>query len=181
MAQADFVDWLRETFSVDDEGFDDCLVDDQKLTAAFPVSQSQQMLPDTAMLIQQMQKPLTHDDIPNLADGMVDRDDEEQEHGESPRQKPASNSANQRPKNTKRYKSQAQKDAHKRYRERKRASVSDCCRRRCLGSCICLLRPCETLAQAAACLLLQYAGMMNVSKSPWLFAIPATSSAAADT
>lgn len=124
MAQDGFVDWLRDTFSADAGGFDDVFVDDQKMAVALPLQQTQQLLPDTAVLIQQMQTSLTQDDIPELADIMAGQELDAIQLTVSYSKAASAKAGSQRPKNTKRYKSLAQKEAHKRYRERKRASVS---------------------------------------------------------
>lgn len=122
-----FVEWLRETF-VDEEQEDDLLVDQpSSLLMGRQWGTQTVVFPDTQQLVQQMQapvelacQPLTPDAGDASAQHSRDTAQEPQEHGS--RAKGSKKAV--RPKNTKRYKSLAQKEAHKRYRERKKQSVS---------------------------------------------------------
>jgi hypothetical protein len=137
-----FAAWLT-TFAEDN---DLLLSDDDQL---IPPGQHQgQLAPDAQVLIAQLQQVRAPAELlPDLdmaaaldalpqplwtADAPLQQLDQEQgtSHGGSSSSKQASGSSSKflskklRPKNTKRYKSQAQKDAHKRYRERKKQNVS---------------------------------------------------------
>jgi hypothetical protein len=139
-----FSAWL-EAFAQDN---DLLLSDDDQLV---PPAQHQGHVQDTQLLIAQLQQvPAPAELLPELdmvagldyvdvmphqfastADATMQLMDQQQGTsygGSSSSSKQASGSKQQsrklRPKNTKRYKSQAQKDAHKRYRERKKQNVS---------------------------------------------------------
>jgi len=123
-------DWFRDNFFQQDLTSEDH-------TAAFLVLDEEQHAPDTAPLLEALRQPL---DVPLQ---FLDDQQDEQTQGFSVKayssasfsrhqQTDSSGGAHQqrdtsdkpRAKNIKRYKSQAQKDAHKRYRERKRQNVS---------------------------------------------------------
>jgi hypothetical protein len=152
-----FAAWL-EAFAQDN---DLLLSDDDQLV---PPGQHQgQLAPDTQVLIAQLQQvpaptellpeldmvavldcvDVAPQPLPGTAGASLQQLEQQQgtSYGGSSSSKLASGSSSKlqgkklRPKNTKRYKSQAQKDAHKRYRERKKQNVS--CSARVQACCCC--------------------------------------------